>query len=1142
MRKNILLAICCYCYSAFLWAQNDFNNNWSTDSIATTTTEHRLSGFESEFSESFINQSFIEGLPFRSLEKLYLLYPSAHYIGAENDNYIFGQRLSGKHTFIDGMQLHNANDFPFRSIDRFALFTHQTPIQLGNALGGFTAIETPDVQAFDVNMEFVSSSPFENGLGHHLLEVSAAIPLTFSRQKKSHFPSLYVAANLSTTKDPTPSWMNSYKANDETLARLSTEPLTVTYETNTGVARFFPAANLVKQSDLDSHPFKQDMDKKALNAFAKLNIPLGKKAAITAGSYLQLSNEKLFIHENALFNSVNQPEYLTQNMDSYLRFSHDLVRNSKNRINYQLQLQYSDYQNTLQDRRLKDNLFAYGDYGLFSVEREPVYSPSNVGNLQGLEFQGFQEVNVNYSPTESNPLLSNHNLHYLAINPPIGTYYNSFNSFSQGGLFNGWTSNFQDMSYYLWNTLGHPIDYYGKSHDNVLRANALVNIDYGQHHFKFGGEYAKETRRAYGVNPKNLWDIMYYGMIQPDRGILRDLDNPILMIDGNAYTLAEYEEAQNNDEVRSFSSSDTITYNYIRVHNNYFDTQVRSQFGYDDLEFVDIFSHQAEEFSLDMFTPDILFNGGGLASTMEYYGYDYLGNKLDEQPTLTDFWQQKDERGVFARNIAAFQPIYGAAYGQYQFKNKQFRISAGLRMDYYDANQPVLKDPYLLYETYTAGDLRQQSNIVVTIPDNIADDFAVYVDDPVQPTSVTGYRDGDQWYVANGLATSDPRTLYSNTGTIAPYIVNPLSDEPKHDIRNANFAPSTSFTDYEAVINWLPQFSLELFLAKNITAFAHYASNTQVPNNNRFNLNDYYFFSARTSEEGSGNIPLENAALKPLRNDRWQAGVTTNLFSNLKGTMSYQQSTFDVIGTKWISSAYPNTYITYVTIEQHKKSLSLALQYTQANFQAGINYNYQFRTNNGNRFRENPSFADIIATSDEHVDHIINSHFTFNTQDGSRYIGPFNKNGRPLLPNFGVGLFAQYRSGQLYQGFLNAIPEAQVGIPIRPIPDPGEPKMPSFAFLNLKINKTFKLVKNNKLNLDTYLWVQNVLNTGNVFNVYNYSGETDDDGYLVTAEGQQNINAQLDGQAFIDQYTTKLKNPNHYDIPRLIHLGAALKF
>ena len=68
------------------------------------------------------------------------------------------------------------------------------------------------------------------------------------------------------------------------------------------------------------------------------------------------------------------------------------------------------------------------------------------------------------------------------------------------------------------------------------------------------------------------------------------------------------------------------------------------------------------------------------------------------------------------------------------------------------------------------------------------------------------------------------------------------------------------------------------------------------------------------------------------------------------------------------------------------------------------------------------------------------------------------------------------------------------------------------------------------------------MNADNIVNVYRYTGNADDDGYLSSAEGEQYVSQQFNPMAFSDQYNLKVNNPDNYVRPRLIKLGMQVNF
>jgi len=95
--------------------------------------------------------------------------------------------------------------------------------------------------------------------------------------------------------------------------------------------------------------------------------------------------------------------------------------------------------------------------------------------------------------------------------------------------------------------------------------------------------------------------------------------------------------------------------------------------------------------------------------------------------------------------------------------------------------------------------------------------------------------------------------------------------------------------------------------------------------------------------------------------------------------------------------------------------------------------------------------------------------------------------------------------------------------------------------VSLRADKTFKIT--NKLMANVYLRVENLLNTKNVLGVYGYTGDPDDDGFLISEYGESKIkNIEAQGkpiEAFYDQYNWRLAAPGNYSRPRRIYLGVS---
>ena len=93
---------------------------------------------------------------------------------------------------------------------------------------------------------------------------------------------------------------------------------------------------------------------------------------------------------------------------------------------------------------------------------------------------------------------------------------------------------------------------------------------------------------------------------------------------------------------------------------------------------------------------------------------------------------------------------------------------------------------------------------------------------------------------------------------------------------------------------------------------------------------------------------------------------------------------------------------------------------------------------------------------------------------------------------------------------------------------------------NLKFGKEGEEQKSALLNV--YLLVNNLLNTQNIIQVYRFTGNADDDGYLEAPQFQPAIESSTDIESFRQLYALKVADPFNYATPRTIQIGVRLDF
>ena len=99
--------------------------------------------------------------------------------------------------------------------------------------------------------------------------------------------------------------------------------------------------------------------------------------------------------------------------------------------------------------------------------------------------------------------------------------------------------------------------------------------------------------------------------------------------------------------------------------------------------------------------------------------------------------------------------------------------------------------------------------------------------------------------------------------------------------------------------------------------------------------------------------------------------------------------------------------------------------------------------------------------------------------------------------------------------------------------------------LDAKADKSFNI---GDLSFNIYLWVINVLNTQNVLNVFNVSGDAYDDGWLSSPEGSANLEnirknyGEEQAQRYTDLYRASIYDAGNFGVPRQFRLGVKLNY
>ncbi len=1046
---------------------------------------------------------------------------------------IRGARAEATVYIIDGVKVRGTSALPKSATAQVDVIMGGIPAKYGDVTGGIISVTTKEPSRETHGAIELSTSKFLDPYGYYLAEGMLTGPL-FSKKtvdpydstktKKQVIAGYFLTASYNYEKDNAPSVIGFWKAKDDVVKQIIENP----YRTNeTGFGTLLNAEYLRKEN-FEKIKARENVGSKQMMIQGKLDFKLSKNVNLTAGASYDYQKYRIFSYANTLFNSNNNGEVTANTFRSFLRLtqkfqSSDEKENATALIKnayYQIQLDYSWFNQIAQDPRHKDDLFKYGYVGKFTTTKIRSYSWTDT--LPGLSngayvHDGFADIHYSYEPSDINPDLAAYTKYYYSLYDPNSFMYsNSVLVEAGGGLLNGQSPR---PIYQLYNSPGTPYNGYSKLDQFQYRVSANGSADVKDHEISLGFEFEQRDDRYFGVDPMALWT---YGRAYTNAHILElDKANPHFVYD--AYGVFQ----------------DTVWYDrlYSASTQYQFDYKLREALGIpvNSTQWIDFDSYDPSIFKIDFFSADELLNNGN--NLVTYYGFDAHGKKLSGKPTLNDFFTKKDETGRYTREIAPFQPIYWAGYIQDKFAFQDLIFNVGVRIDRFDANQMVLKDPFSLYETKKVSEVPGSLNVANggVHPGNIPSNAVVYADDVANPTKILGYRVGTdpqdvKWYNAAGTQINDP-SLISAAGGMAPILTDPQGG-----------INVKAFKDYEPQINVMPRIAFSFPISDVALFFAHYDILTKRPSGYvRMNPIEYLYIV------NQANDAINNPALKTEKTIDYELGFQQKLTntSSLKLSAFYREMR-DMIQIQYIYGAYPVKYMTYTNIDFGTvKGLTIGYDLRRTgNVTLRINYTLQFANGTGSNAETSKA---LIQTGQPNLRttipldfdqrHAIVGNIDYRFASGPAYNGP-KWFGKDIFQNTGANFTINYGTGSPYSrrdintnyliGQINGA------------------RKPARFTINARFDRDFEIKygaeKNKSAGLNVYLEINNLLNNKAILNVYETTGNPDDNGYLTSAKNQKTINQQNDPTAYRNYYTMYIQNPYNYSFARTIRLGVMFNF
>lgn len=1094
-----------------------------------------------------------------------------------------GNRSDGQQTIVDGMRVRGGTGVSMSSIEEVQLIQGGVPAEYGDGTS-FTVITTKQApKDFHGSLELRGSI---DGYNNFLAAASVSGPLLKGKTKNDPTRIGFLfSGEVSYTHDGSPLRGGYWVANDDVQQAIINNPLRYS---QTDFGAFYQAAEYLTSESFHKERVKKNAGYWDYLGQLKIDFILGKRHNMKlslSGSY-SYGKGKGWGMTSALFNNANNPISESSMGRVNARFNHRVITDTTGRaalknLMYDINVSYTHTSGLSYDANHKDNIFEYGYIGKFTSDKVRSYSrqdeftyyidsiPYTIYNP--MVFNGWWDSVVTFQVNPKyncNPMLAQYTLNFLDEFPTqtIYDYYGTsmipydLNLYQQfGALRNG---DGPTPIYSMYTSPGAVMSNYSKSESDQIGVKASISMNIKDHELKFGYDFEKITQRGYGIGAFGLWTLMRN---QANYHIQQlDVDNPII--------------TDNGDEIY-------VDYNRLISLNDqtYFDKSLRTSLGLNPNgdDWIDIDNLDPNVFDVSMFSAEELLLGtsSGAGSMVDYFGYDYTGKKYNKKTTIEDFFNGIDKKtGQKSYHIGAYEPIYMAFYIQDKFAINSLLFNIGVRVDRFDANQQVLKDPYLLREAYTVGQLRD-INDKLSFVDNANKDWVVYYagtgssiymsEADIAGTgfveqNIVGYRYGDTWYDKNGNIVTDPEadlSLFVN----GPILKN---EKPEGTIADAE---AGAFTDYKAQWSVMPRISFSFPVNDNSLFYAHYNIITSRPTGVlQISPVDYMFISKRNATS------INNPNLKPQQSIDYEIGFRQKIGARSAISISaYYSEKRNQIQTYRFSGAFPNTYYSYQNIDfgtVQGFTFSYKMNRTK-NMTLSANYTLQFAKGTGSDASSQmsilqsgqPNLRTLTNLSFDQR-HRIGVNFDYRFESGLNYDGPKSEKVKIVdgketvktiewLANTGISLLFSAASGTPYSRSSTPYSTYANGTRRTLAGSINGSNMPWQYQCDLRIDKTFmfnfnknKKDENGKTKaakmgyVTVYVDIQNLFNFKNVISVYQYTGNPDDDGYLSAATYQQQINSQVYVPSYINYYQMRMQTPLNYSRPFRASLGIQFGF
>ncbi len=303
-----------------------------------------------------------------------------------------------------------------------------------------------------------------------------------------------------------------------------------------------------------------------------------------------------------------------------------------------------------------------------------------------------------------------------------------------------------------------------------------------------------------------------------------------------------------------------------------------------------------------------------------------------------------------------------------------------------------------------------------------------------------------------------------------------------------------------------------------------------------------YSFLAFKIPFGGYFFPFGNPNLNPEETTAYEAGMTHQLGENvrLNATVYYKNvknlvQVGRIRGDKFSFDSYKNT--DFATIKGF--DFGIKLRKTK-NISGNLAYSLSFAEGTGSSEISQRNIAwtgseqpKLTSSLDFDQRHKLAANFDvrWGMNEGPKFLG------RNLLENGGLNTVITAGSGFPYTPTYTHNEVTLASVSSQPSGSINSNYGPWSFQVDAKINKTIPFYG---FDLNLYVWILNLLNRKNALAYYSSTGSPETSGWLVTANGEEFV--ETFGEEGKNKYLEKERNPNNFNIPRLIRFGILISF